>query len=255
MMNLTDSCGVLSVDIGPNFGNHLNIYESFNEIVVDYNAGGELGEIITAESMVVYNKVFRFLFKIKWALWTLENFKFPTSCKKNDSPFKKIQLFDIVARRLCITKHWLIYLIQTIHYFTSMHLLHLSKKFEKNSKRARNVQELKKYHEEFIAGIEKFAFQDKNSKPIVDILLNMLKIVLLIKNQWTNLCMFEDPGNVDHLSDSELILSLHTQANDTEASYVKYHEMFVQMLNHFIGKGSGYCEYLWLCLLLEFDIC
>lgn len=56
MMNLTDSCGVLSVDIGPNFGNQIDMYESFNEIVVDYNMGRELGDIITPASLEIYNK-------------------------------------------------------------------------------------------------------------------------------------------------------------------------------------------------------
>lgn len=120
-----------------------------------------------------------------------------------------------------------------------MNLVHLSKVFEENLKRAENVDELKKYHEKFVARIEKFAFQDGNSKPIIDILINVLKIVCVIKNQWTDLCIFEDPEKVDHMSDSEVILSLHEDASNTEASCVQFISMFVKLLEMFVCKDSG----------------
>ncbi|XP_037037056.1 gamma-tubulin complex component 5-like [Bradysia coprophila] len=189
--------GILSYRISNSsflFKVHVNTKESIRDVIraideisLSYVGDEHLYNIISEPCIEKYNKVFRFLLKMKWGIWTLENLRFPVQ-------FKKIVLYgepNIVRstfKRLALLRNWLMYSLQSLlsHFMTTV--LHFqSHELNTNIESAKNLTEIINTHSAYINKVAELCFQTKKNENICQGITQLLSLVSILKDEWLNI--------------------------------------------------------------------
>ena len=191
-----------------------------------------------------YNSVFKFLLKIKWGLWTLENLRFPDAYKKR-APYAPLEIIDIVVRRLALTRFWMLYSIQCIHnHLMTQVLMNLGNQLDNKIGKSKNISEMIQIHESFIETILDHSFQMESGEKTVKCIVEMLKLIYVLRDEWRNaevMGRLDERGDID---DSDVLCELNAQANQIEKSYIKCHVRLAEILNAEVYKNNKvHCEY------------
>lgn len=103
--------------------------------------------------------VFRYLLKIKWALWTLENMRFPKSMKKR-RPYTLQNMTDLIFKRLALVRNWIIYAIQCIHnHLMTQVLQSMGQQLDNKIQHTKNLNEMIDVHLSYINTVYDHCFQ------------------------------------------------------------------------------------------------
>ncbi|XP_055841421.1 gamma-tubulin complex component 5 [Episyrphus balteatus] len=215
------------------------VTEAVDEITIGYNISKELRYVITEKSLEEYNKVFRFLLKVKWGIWALENLHFPQS-RKRTVPYAPFEMIDLIMRRLEQLRFWMIYSLQCIHFHLMTHVLQsmgqqLDEKFDKCS----HIREMLRVHESYITTVCNHCFLGKSFNSIKVGVEQLLNLVYIIRMEW-NSCLKEiDSKNmlsVGSLSDDEPDSSGNyvgvSQIDAIEVTYIRCHQFLANNLNN-----------------------
>lgn len=215
------------------------VTEAVDEITIGYNINKELLYVITEKSLEEYNKVFRFLLKVKWGIWALENLNFPRS-RKRVVPYAPLEMIDLIMRRLEQLRFWMIYSLQCIHFHLMTHVLQsmgqqLDEKFDKCS----HIREMLRVHESYITTVCNHCFLGKSFNSIKVGVEQLLNLVYIIRMEW-NSCLKEiDSKNmlsIGSLSDDEPESSGNyvavSQIDAIELTYIRCHQFLANNLNN-----------------------
>lgn len=143
------------------------VFEAVDELVVNYNFTRELSYIITNDNIEDYNKVFRFLLKVKFGLMTLENLQFPRSHKRK-VPYAPVQIIDLIMRRLEQLRFWMMYAIQSIHFHLMTHVLQaMGSQLDEKIANCKNLKEMQMVHKSYLKTVIDHCFLSKAFQPIL----------------------------------------------------------------------------------------
>lgn len=132
--------------------------------------------------------VFRFLLKVKWGLWTLENLKFSKSWKKR-LPYVELTFNDFIMKRLALVRNWILYSIQCIHSHLMTQILQsMAPQLDEKIKNSENLMEMIAVHNSFIKTIYDHCFQSGSYTTIRVGIEQLLNLISVVRFEWDNMC-------------------------------------------------------------------
>lgn len=177
--------------------------------------------------------VFRFFLKIKWAIWTLENLRFPEPFK-NRRPYAPFKLIDITMRRLIIVRIWIIYIIQCLHsHLVQQVMVALQSQLDERINKTNNLSELIAAHDAYISTVYGDCFLKDEDVRLRDSVKQMLNLVFIVRDEWnavTNAMELEGEGITEDAGE----IDSHIQ--QIEETYIKCHRSLVDVLYKEIQK-------------------
>lgn len=134
--------------------------------MVTYNFSRELKLIINGEDIEAYNKVFRFLLKVKWGITILERLSFPRS-RKRPTPYADFNMIDLVMRRLEQLRFWMMYALQSVHFHLMTHVLQsMGDQLDKKINQCQNLKDLEMVHKSYLSTVCEHCFLVDNLNAI-----------------------------------------------------------------------------------------
>lgn len=193
--------------------------------------------MLHTNSLKKYNSVLRFLMEVKWAIWTLETQRFPPQFKKSRR-FRKMNMFDLVFKRLALARNWIIYSIQNIHSYLMIFVVQsMGQQLQKRMAKCQSLQELIDVHDLYIQTIYEHCFQTKEDQKLRIAIEQLLSLVSVLNDEWKNVEIF-DPDNmvVDASRDNSRgtdcdISAMCDQVDEIETTYINCHGAIADMLS------------------------
>ena len=167
---------------------------------------------------------------MKYGLWIMNELRFPDFFKKRP-PYAKLQLIDIVIKRLALARFWLQYCISSCHNHFMMNLQSLSKELDAKVKNAENIGEFIGCHEAFINTSYKYTLQTRENSDIYELIIQMLKLAGVLKNEWANVITDYDLDQQGLIENSSSLQEMNASANQIENSYIQFHAKLKSLLN------------------------
>ncbi|CAO1355674.1 unnamed protein product [Diamesa serratosioi] len=229
--NSTISSTLFSVEIGKTKRNIFSVMDAIDGLSIHYNVGNNLSNVITPNYIRQYNKVFKFLLKMKYGLWIMNELRFPDFFKKRP-PYAKLQLIDIVIKRLALARFWIQYCINSCHNHFMMNLQSLSKELDARVKKAENISEFIDCHEAFINTSYKYTLLTSENSDIYELIIQMLKLAGVLKNEWANVIKDYELDEQGKIENSSSLQEMNTSANKIENSYIQFHAKLKTLLNN-----------------------
>lgn len=194
--------------------------------------------------------VFRFLLKIKWGLWILENLRFPQSTKKR-LPYKKLTLTELIFKRLALVRQWILYTIQCIHNHLMTYILSImGQRLDYKINLATNLTELLHVHQSYIETIYDHCFQKTSDANIRAGVEELLSLITALRDEWYNVCYIEDEldGEMyrDEFGDIECVIDdsrAESNIDEIEETYINCHCAMAKILSGQVyTKNRSHCK-------------
>lgn len=155
--------------------------DGFDNVVLTYSVAWPITIVLTDATLVLYNRIFVFLCKVKCAKFALEELSFhDLCCSAKDTPAMKQ-----TARFLQLLRFQIISFVNAFHACLMQEALHGSKLvFDRDLERATDLDTVIKCHEDFVA---KAFRQCLLGEPLVDLqepILTMLKLCIKLRVLW-----------------------------------------------------------------------
>ncbi|CAO1312743.1 unnamed protein product [Diamesa hyperborea] len=226
----TNMSTLFRVEIGKSKRNVFSVMDAIDDLIIHYNVENNLSNVVTPKCIQQYNKVFKFLLKIKYGLWIMNELRFPEFFKKRP-PYAKLQLIDVVIKRLALARFWIQYCINSCHNHFMMSLQSLSKELDARVKKAENISEFINCHEAFINTSYEYTLQTRENKDIFELIIQMLKLAGVLKNEWSNVITDYDLDQQGKIESSHSLQEMNASANKIESSYIMFHAKLKLLLN------------------------
>lgn len=160
----------------------------------------------------------------------MNELRFPEFFKKRP-PYAKLQLIDIVIKRLALARFWIQHCISSCHNHFMMSLQSLSKELDARVKKAENISEFIDCHEAFINTSYKYTLQTNENSDIYELIIQMLKLAGVLKNEWSNVITDYDLDQQGKIESSHTMQEMNASANKIENSYILFHAKLKSLLN------------------------
>ena len=159
--------------------------------------------------------VFRLILKIKWGQSILNSLRFPAFFKQR-KPYARLQMIDIVIKRLALTRFSMIHTINSYHN-SLMTMLHgLSLQLDAKVSKAQNVSEIIRCHKAFVRAFSERSFMGE--KKIQRWLMETLKLASILRDEWKNVIKFAMLDQTDSL-DTISLRDLDKNAIEIEKAF------------------------------------
>lgn len=125
----------------------------------------------------------------------------------------------MVIKRLSLTRFSMLQAINTIHNRLMVTLQGLSHQFDSNISKTRKITELVAQHNSFVDNFHRSAFLDDKSKRTRGIIIEMLKLAKVVKDEWNNVetfAMLDAAGKID---DSISLINLNVNSVEIEKAF------------------------------------
>lgn len=130
-----------------------------------------------------------------------------------------MNMLDLVIKRLALTRFSMLQAINTIHNHLMVLLQGLSHHLDLNLMKAEKITDLISQHKNFVEIFHKNAFLDEDSKKTRGIIIEMLKLAKIVKDEWNNVetfAMLDEAGKID---DSISLVKLNTNTIEIERAF------------------------------------
>uniref|UniRef100_A0A1B0G349 Gamma-tubulin complex component n=1 Tax=Glossina morsitans morsitans TaxID=37546 RepID=A0A1B0G349_GLOMM len=217
------------------------VSEAVDELMVTYNFSRELKLIINGEDIEAYNKVFRFLLKVKWGITILERLSFPRS-RKRPTPYADFNMIDLVMRRLEQLRFWMMYALQSVHFHLMTHVLQsMGDQLDKKINQCQNLKDLEMVHKSYLSTVCEHCFLVDNLNAIKVGVEQLLNLTCILNLEWVSCtqCLetknplsidIHDKSNGDSNIDDDYVDN--TQIDAIELTYIRCHQYLANKLNN-----------------------
>lgn len=134
-------------------------------------------------------------------------------------PFAKLSMLDLVIKRLALTRFSMLQAINTIHNRLMVTLQGLSHHFDLSVSKTNKITELIAQHGNFVDTFHRSSFMDANSKRTRGIIIEVLKLAKVIKDEWNNVETFATLDAVGKIEDSASLVKLNLNAIEIEKAF------------------------------------
>lgn len=138
--------------------------------------------------------------QVKWAIWTLETQRFPVMFKKR-RPFRPMNIFDLIFKRLALVRNWIIYSVQSVHsHLMTLVIQSMGQQLPKKLKKSKSLRELMEIHGFYIDTIHDYCFQTAKDENLRTAIEQLLSLVAVVHDEWKNLMTLDEDrlDVVDH---------------------------------------------------------
>ncbi|PSN50141.1 hypothetical protein C0J52_15095 [Blattella germanica] len=168
------------VVVDKNLQNATSVQEAINSIKLKYSVDWPMSLILTEQNMDLYNAVFQFLLKIKWAIYSLQKLRF-TDLKHDQ--LKKSEKRR--AQRLHILRFWLLHSVNSIHNYLMGQVLHsLGVELQHNVEEAYNLDSLVEAHGTYVQMVYVHCLQTQEHELVRKPILRMISTALRLCEAW-----------------------------------------------------------------------
>jgi hypothetical protein len=166
----------------------------------------------------IFQIVFRFLLKIKWSQQLLNSLIFPDFFRHR-APYAKLNMLHLVIKRLALTRFSMLQAINTVHNRLMVTLRGLSHQLDVNIAKTKKITELISHHKSFVQNFHSKAFLDEKSSKIIGLIVEMLKLAKVIKDEWNNIENFASLDAAGKIDDSDSLLKLNSNTTEIEKTF------------------------------------
>ncbi|XP_055641192.1 gamma-tubulin complex component 5 [Toxorhynchites rutilus septentrionalis] len=209
------------------------VLEAIDMLQICYSPCNDLSNMINEKTMSIYNNVFRFLLKVKWALGKLESLRFP-ECYKKKRPYEDLCILDLNLKRLSMLKFWMIFSVQCVHSHLMTHVLQsLGMHLDRKMQAADNLNEMIADHQSYISAIHEQCFQTDEGKVFREGVIRLLNLVQIMSDEWINNVLYTDMDARGDIEDNSMIGDFisNAQVSMLEKTYCKCHQQLAELLN------------------------
>jgi hypothetical protein len=128
-------------------------------------------------------------------------------------------MLDLVIKRLALTRFSMLQAINTIQNRLMVMLQGLSHHIDVNVSKTKKITELIAQHENFVDSFHKNAFLDEKSKKTRGIIVEVLKLAKVIKDEWNNVETFATLDAAGKIDDSESLMKLNLNTIEIEKAF------------------------------------
>lgn len=236
------------------------VYVALDDLEMDYEMSLPMQRIITEQQMRQYNIIWRFIMKVKWAAWKLENMRFiERTCK---DAFAPLDLLGLTLRRLEILRFWLYYVVNNLHSHLCTHVLQsLGREFEQQIKRAYQIRDLADTHNDYINKIFNHCLLNEDFDDFRKAVDQVFHLVYVLDMEWNSCCSYLNESHAlspDMSLETDENSSLLAESNADEAlgrhkaleylalndiveiehTYIRCHHMLASLLTTLVYKHN-----------------
>lgn len=231
------------------------VYAALDDLDMEYEMSLPLQRVINQQQMRQYNQIWRFMLKVKWAAWKLDNMRFiRRSC--NDA-FAPLDLLGLTLRRLEILRFWLFYVINNLHSHLCTYVVQtLGEEFEQQIRRANRIRDLDDTHKEYINKIFKHCLLTDDFADFRKAIDQVFHLVFVLEMEWNSCCSYLYESHAlspDMSMEAEEDLSLqpddlgrqkaleYIALNDIveiEHTYIRCHQLLGTLLTSLVYEGN-----------------
>lgn len=247
----------LSSTMGPK---STKVYVALDDLEMDYEMSLPMQRIINEQHMRQYNIIWRFILKVKWAAWKLENMRFiERTCK---DAFAPLDLLGLTLRRLEMLRFWLCYVVNNLHSHLCTHVVQtLGSEFEEQIKRANRIRDLADTHNDYINKIFNHCLLIDDFDDFRKAVDQVFHLVYVLDMEWNSCCSYLNESHAlspDMSLETDGDSSLQSEAlgrqkaleylalNDIveiEHTYIRCHHMLASLLTTLVYKrGHKFCK-------------
>ncbi|XP_066584961.1 gamma-tubulin complex component 5-like [Prorops nasuta] len=201
------------------------VLQAVNLISLHYTIGWPISLVLNAESLELYNDIFRFQLKIKWAIWTLNNLRF-SDLEKSKLKYMGESYEFFYIRRLESLRFWLMHAIGSIHtYLSGQVLQNLGMTLEKTLSETDSLDMIVSVHNEYLAQVHKHCLLTDGFEDLMITVNNIIEMCSHVRDLWCQ----------------KKILHASAELNSMESSYTKYHTYLALALHNAVQhKDADY---------------
>ncbi|KAG5680203.1 hypothetical protein PVAND_009728 [Polypedilum vanderplanki] len=197
---------------------HLSVLDAIDEIEIRFNMDDISENIFSNDVKKKYNEVFRFLLKIKYGLRILNCLLYPEFFKRR-SPFAKLTMLDLVIKRLALTRFSMQQALNTIHNQIMVVLQGLSLQLDESILKSERINEIISLHKNFVDACYRKSYLNSEAKRTKGIIIEMLKLSKVIKDEWHNIETFYALDSVGKIDDTISLSKLNVNTIEIEKAY------------------------------------
>lgn len=205
--------------------------EAINDLTLNYVVRESIRDVIHDDALEKYNDVFRFLLQIKWAIWTLENLRFPITAKRC-KPYMMLTIVNLTFKRLALMRNWLIYSIQCIHsHLMSFVIQSMGEQLSRKMERVECLREIIELHDSYIQTIHSHCFRKRSDKNLRKGIEQLLHMVVVLSDEWNNMAALDEHGDAVDGDDGFSIKDAVEQVDVIETTYINCHSFIAESLS------------------------
>jgi hypothetical protein len=175
--------------------------------------------------------VFRFLLKIKWGQRILNNLQFPEFFKQRP-PYAKLNMLDLVIKRLAITRFSMQQELNSIYSHIMVVLQGISIQFDTSISKSTKINEIIENHSSFLATIYRKSFLNSKSKKTRGIIVEILKLSKIVFDEWHNVCTFYALDSTGKIGDSLSLAKINVNTIEIEKALVACQNQLKDVFDH-----------------------
>lgn len=258
----------LRSELGPK---STKVYTALDDLDMEYEMSQPMQRIINEQQMRQYNHIWRFMLKVKWAAWKLDNMRFIR--RRCNDAYAPLDLLGLTLRRLEILRFWLFYVINNLHSHLCTYVVQtLGNEFEQKIRRAKRIRDLDDTHKEYINKIFKHCLLTDDFADFRKAMDQVFHLVFVLEMEWhscssylneshalspdMSLAAEEDPSlQADDLGREKALE--YIALNDIveiEHTYIRCHHLLASLLTNLVYEGNHkFCKASF-ALLLCFSI-
>ncbi|XP_076753007.1 gamma-tubulin complex component 5 isoform X2 [Xylocopa sonorina] len=207
---------------------HTNkVLMAVDNLTLHYAIGWPINIVLNEKTFIMYNEIFRFQLKLKWALWTLNNLRF-SDLEGTKSTRKRNRLEQFYIRRIESLRFCLLHAITSIHtYLSGQVLQNLSLVLEKSLTQAESLDAIVSVHNEYLKKVHEHCLLTTEYEDLMATINNLIEMCNHIRARWNYKKLIFASEELDVL----------------ESSYNKYHTYLALALHNAVqNKDANYCK-------------
>lgn len=128
-------------------------------------------------------------------------------------------MLDLVIKRLALTRFSMLQAVNTIHNRLMVMLQGLSHHFDLNVSKTKKITELIAQHENFVEIFYQNSFLDEKSKRTRGIIIEVLKLAKIVKDEWNNVETFATLDAAGKIDDTSSLVKLNLNTIEIEKAF------------------------------------
>ncbi|CAL7943536.1 unnamed protein product [Xylocopa violacea] len=206
---------------------HTNkVLMAVDNLTLHYAIGWPINIVLNEKTFIMYNEIFRFQLKLKWALWTLNNLRF-SDLEGTKSMRKRNRLEQFHIRRIESLRFCLLHAITSIHtYLSGQVLQNLSLVLEKSLMQADSLDAIVSVHNEYLKKVHEHCLLTTEYEDLMATINNLIEMCNHIRARWNYKKLIFASEELDVLESSYnkyhtyLALALHNAVQNKDANYL-----------------------------------
>lgn len=143
-----------------------------------------------------------------------------------------MKMLDLVVKRIALTRFSMQQALNTIHNHIMVILQGISHQLENNISKCERINEIIQFHSKFVDSFYRKSFLSEESKRTRGIIIEMLKLSKVIKDEWNNIETFHALDSVGKIDDTLSLAKLNVNTIEIERAFKACESQLKNLLDY-----------------------